>query len=158
MLPSAPYVLPPRFASALLPAHFSGVPVAAGAVGAPHIGPAFRFRWPFHTLVIGLTLHAKNGTLAELANLSVELQDGDDHRITTDGQGFELYVGGAQLVGGAPAAWGLQDVTGARLAGGRPFAFQRMVNAGEIWTMSFKNANLVPVTPELVFRLGVPRE
>ncbi len=143
----APYILPPRGASIFLPAQLQT------ALGANTTGATQRVRWPFRTLVIGLRMSVSTGNPFDLARLSLEMQDGEEHRITTDGQGFQLFISGQAMIGGITRQGGL-GVGGLRW--GRPFKFQRLVQAGEIWSITLKNTGAVPFTPEVGFDLAVP--
>ena len=145
MLPPAHYLSPQRGASVLFPVGVSGVLVAAGATNAP-----VRFRWPFRTMVIGLQVATDSGDPKDLAALGISIEDGDVHRVTTDGQGLNLFVSGLELIGGV----GTQMRLG--LGWGRAFAFQRLVQSGELWTFTVRNRGVSDIIPEIGFRLGVP--
>lgn len=140
------YSLPQRGASLFLPAGLSGVQIAANTTG-----PGVRFRFPFRCMVIGIGLTVDTGQNGDLANIALSLIDGTEHAMITDGQGFNLFSGSVGLVGGV----GARNVVG--LGWGRRFTLQRLVQAGEVWTGSFKNMGATPLTPELSFQIGTPR-
>jgi hypothetical protein len=102
-------------------------------------------------MVIGIGLTVDTGQNGDLANIALSLIDGTEHAVITDGQGFNLFSGSVGLVGGV----GARNVVG--LGWGRRFTLQRLVQAGEVWTGSFKNMGATPLTPELSFQIGTPR-
>jgi len=146
MLPSAPAHAPRQGASIIYPRELQTL-VSAGTTS-----PLIRFRFPFRTFVRALMMSTDVGTKVALANLSLELQDGHERILTSDGQGFKLNVPGGALMGGIGVTSGL-GVGG----WGRPWAMQRLIQAGELWSAKITNANAFDVTPEIAFVLGEPK-
>jgi hypothetical protein len=112
--------------------------------------------FPFYTFVYGLTLTttegAQAGSAGELANISIEVQDGDTNRIITDGQGWKLSVSGLSTMGLGP-------LMPSRLGAGhnRKFALQRLVQPREVWPIAINNDNAHSVTVEVGFIIGTPQ-
>jgi hypothetical protein len=145
----APFTLPDSGAGILLPMGISGVAVPGGA----GVGP-IAFRWPFRTWLYALrVVELTANTPQSLADLSLEIVDGDGQRVTTDGQGFALAT---NLLGlnGPPQFFSLPGGGGF----GRAHALQRLVQPGETWHITLRNANGVAARKaELAFYLGTPR-
>jgi hypothetical protein len=145
---SAPTELPRRGASVLVPEGVSGVVVPMNS-----LGPEVRFRWPFKAMVRSMFVHDRSGDVNLTANIAIQILDQNQKIITTDGQGQALFLNPTANQGIEPFSlnpgW----------SAGRPFALQRLVQSGDIWTFRIANQNTATdVTPEIIFFLAMVKK
>lgn len=122
----------------------SGISVAGASSGSE-----VRYRWPAQYRLGALYFALRSGSQVELGNTSLRLVDETQQELAADGFGTAVSVPGLALRG-------IGQLNTVSPIGGRWQAFQRIVEAGDIWVFQVLNDNAGPIVPDLLFRLEDP--
>ncbi len=139
MIVSVPKVGPSLFSVR----DFANVSIpAGGSVVTPQPG----FRWPRALFCTGLLVIPQSGSPADAAALSVRIQTETFTDLVTDGQGASFFAPAAAMSGiGNDLGFGRPMF--------RPFALQRPVLDGDLWTLTVANAAGAPIITAGLFLL-----
>ena len=128
-----------------MPAGVSGVAVPANTQN-----PPVNFRWPFRTMLRALIVTVNTGSDADIANLAISMTDENQQLMNLDGQGQQRQTSALDLRGLQQGLGGSVALGGGNF-GGRAFAYQRLVQSGDIWVFQLANQGSKDLVPELAF-------
>ena len=106
-----------------------------------------KYRWPVTMKIIGIDWCIRSADLANLALQTLRVLDDNNVSLFSNGSDGTVQE--------APGLWmrGITPMNAIGLSGGRYWAMQRVVRAGDIWTFEYTNDAAVAVVPELFFRV-----
>lgn len=102
------------------------------------------WRWPRALFVTGFLAHGRGGTRAELAALTLRIQDETFQDVFSDGQGASFARSLLSLCGLVTTGPLVDDLVMVR-----PWVMQRPVAAGDEWVVTVANTSGAPIYPEL---------